>query len=242
MLKLSPFSISIYKQCPRRYKFHYVDGLIRQYKKPWPWLTMGGHVHSVLADFMSIIPIEKRNVDTIEDLLRRKWAQNREGFADAEEEKDWGEKALTQLRWFVETQRLDISPLMVERFHEAPVNKELMVMGRIDRIDRLADGSLHVIDYKTGAMSEPIDKFQLLIYSLILSTTVTYPVSTVSNLYLADGAWQTFPILDDDVDDAKGTVINIANQIQQEIEYPEVTSPLCKYCDFLEMCEAGRQR
>jgi len=201
---------------------------------------MGGHVHSVLADFMSIIPVDRRNVDTIEDLLRRKWAQNREGFSDAEEEKEWSEKALAQLRWFVNTQRLDIRPLMLEKFHEAPVTKDLILNGRIDRIDRLEDGSLHVIDYKTGSMREPVDNFQLMLYTLILSMTVTYPVLTVSYLYLAEGEWQTFPVLDDDVDDAKGAVINIANQIEQETEYPEVTGPLCKYCDFLEICEAGR--
>lgn len=241
MLKLSPYSIGIYQQCPRRYKYHYVDGLIKQYKKLWPWLTMGGHVHSTLADFLSIIPKEKRTVETIENLLRKKWRQNRQGFASREEEKQWGERALARLRLFVNTQRIDVQPFLLEKFHEAPVTEDLILSGRIDRIDRIDDGSLHIIDYKTGKMPEQIDSFQLLVYALILSRTLTYPVSKVSYLYLDDGVWHTFAITEGYIQDARNKVLDIAGQIEQESGFPEVTGSLCQFCDFLVICDAGSE-
>lgn len=236
MLKLSPYSIGIYEQCPRRYKYHYVDRLIREYRKPWPWLTMGNHVHATLIDFFSVVPVERRTVETIENLLRQKWSRNREGFSDSEEEREYGERALGMLRRFVETQQIDIQPLMVERFHEAPVNENLIINGRIDRIDRLDDGSLHIIDYKTGKAEES-DTFQLLLYYLIISRTLTWPVSKVSYLHLEDSIWQTVEVQDKDVDRSRQRVLSIADKIERETEYPIITGPLCQYCDFEQICE-----
>jgi putative RecB family exonuclease len=238
MFRLSPFSISIYEQCPRRYKYHYVDKLIREYRKPWPWLTMGNNVHATLTDFFSVIPVGRRTIETIENLLRQKWSRNREGFTDSEEEREYGERALGMLRRFVETEKVDVQPLMVERFHEAPVSENLIINGRIDRIDRLDDGSLHIIDYKTGREEES-DTFQLLLYHLIISRTLTWPVSKVSYLHLEDRVWQTVEIKERDVEELRLRVLSIANKIEGETEYSMVNGPLCRYCDFMEICEVS---
>ena len=202
---------------------------------------MGQHVHATLADFLSIVPIENRTQETVEKLLNEKWAENREGFKDSEEEKKWRGKALDQLRSFVKTQRVDIKPLKVEGFHEAPITEDLILMGKIDRFDLLDNGSIHIIDYKTGNVPEKQDDFQLLLYVLILSRTLTYSVSKVSYLYLADGVWHTFTITDDAIQDAKSKALEVAKQINQERDYPEVAGPLCKFCDFLEICDVGKQ-
>ncbi len=241
LLKLSPYSLGIYEQCPRRYKYHYVDRLARQYKRPQPWLTMGSHVHTTLTRFLRDIPVEKRTVATIESLLRRNWRTNREGFVDTEQEREYGVRALAQLRWFASTQETGIKPFMLERFHEAPVGENVVLMGKIDRIDRQDDGNLHVIDYKTGKVPENPDTFQLLQYAVILAKTLAYPVTRASYLYLEDREWRTFSIDPVDVQKTRGTVLAIARRIEQDAEYRELVGSLCKYCDFLEICGAGRQ-
>jgi hypothetical protein len=134
MLKLSPYSIAIYQQCPKRYKYQFIDRLIQRYRKPWPWLTMGANVHAALTDFFSITPASGRTPAAIEDLLRKSWRRNREGFADTQQEREYGERAIAQLRRFAETQKVGVQPLMVERFHEAPVSEGIVLMGRIDRL------------------------------------------------------------------------------------------------------------
>ena len=140
------------------------------------------------------------------------------------------------LRRLVGTEEVSVQPLMVERFHKAPVSDNLIINGRIDRIDRLDDGSLHIIDYKTGRTEES-DTFQLLLYSLILLRTITWPVSKASYLHLEDGVWQTVEINGKKVEESWDRVLSIANQIEGETEYPRIDGPLCKFCDFLELCE-----
>ncbi len=241
MLKLSPYAIGIYEQCPRRYRYQYKERLIGKYRKPWPWLTMGANIHHTLAQFLSVVPVAERTVATIERLLRDQWRRSRQGFADAEQEREYGERALAQLRWFASTQPVDVRPLMIERFHEAPVGERLVLRGKIDRVDDDADRGLHVIDYKTGKVPENPDTFQLLQYALILPRILDRPVARASYLYLEGGEWRTFPIDPDEVDKARGAVLSIAGRVEQETEYRPIVGPLCRYCDFLELCEAGRE-
>ena len=241
MLKISPFALSMFNQCPRQYKFRYIDGLARQYRKPWPWLTMGDNIHAALKDFLSA-PVEHRTQETIETLLRKKWQRNRQGFADEEEEKRWGERALAQVRWFAQTQEVGLTPFLLEKWHEAPIREgHITLGGRIDRIDRLADGSVHVIDYKTGRMPENIDTFQLLLYVLILLKTLPYPILKASYLYLASGKWHTIEPNKYDLQQAMERFLEMVYEIETEREYPERVSSLCTFCDFLEICGMGQE-
>ena len=102
MFKASSFKLNMFRQCPRQYKFHYIDELKAVYAKPRPYFTMGDHIHAALKDVLSIIPVEERNVSRLESLLREKWRRNRSGFKDLDDEKMWGEKALNQMRWFAQ--------------------------------------------------------------------------------------------------------------------------------------------
>ena len=66
----------------------------------------------------------------------------------------WAPRLLEAIDWIAELERANQAegrlPLRAEAKGEAPL-AGVTVYGRADRIDRLADGSLAVIDYKTGA-------------------------------------------------------------------------------------------
>ena len=146
-LYLSPSSIAVFKQCHQRYKFLHIDKLGDQYGKPRPYFTMGNHVHATLRDFLSLQPIGLRTEVTIEELLRRNWQRYRLGFRDRHDELRWAEKALAQLRTFVCTQDVNVQPIMIEASMGAEISAGLVLRGRVDRVDRQPDGSLHIIDY-----------------------------------------------------------------------------------------------
>ncbi|TRZ93900.1 MAG: PD-(D/E)XK nuclease family protein [Dehalococcoidia bacterium] len=236
MFEASSYKLNMFQQCPRRYKFQYIDGLIDIYRKPRPYFTMGDHVHAALKDFMSTVPTCERNISKLEHLLREKWQRNRKGFTDKEDEKRWGEKALNQLRWFAQSQDLSVTPLMVEKYHKVELSTNISLAGRIDRVDQEVDGSLHVIDYKTGKMLSEPNQTQLHIYALILSKEQDLPISKVSCLYLEVGKFQTLKPTTADLDQVASYIIDLVDRIRMEREYSATPNNYCGTCDFLEIC------
>jgi len=236
MFEASPFSLNMFQRCPRQYKFQYIDHLGGIYRKARPYFTMGDHIHATLKDFLSAVPLGERNLPKLEDLLREKWRRYRKGFNDREDEKNWGEKALNQLRWFAQNQDITVTPFMVEDYHSIELTSAIKLKGRIDRVDKETDGSLHIIDYKTGKMPAEIDQIQLHIYALILSRKQDLPLKKASYLYLEHGELRTIELTTTDLAQATSYVIDMVDKIRMEKEYPATTNIYCGNCDFLEIC------
>ena len=236
MFEASPFSLNMFQQCPRQYKFQYIDHLGDIYRKARPYFTMGDHVHATLKDFLSVVPISERNLLKLEDLLREKWRRNRKGFNDKADEKRWGEKALNQLRWFSKNVDMSVTPFMIENNHRAELTANILLKGRIDRVDKESDGSLHIIDYKTGKMPAEINQLQLHIYALILSRKQDLPVKRASYLYLEVGKFQTIGLTAQDMAQATSYVIDMVDRICQEKDYSATPNIYCWNCDFIDIC------
>jgi putative RecB family exonuclease len=241
MFEASPFSLNMFQQCPRQYKFQYIDHLGDIYRKARPYFTMGDHVHATLKDFLSVVPVSERNPLKLEDLLREKWRRNRKGFSDREDEKRWGEKALNQLRWFAQNVDISVTPFMIENNHRAELTDNILLKGRIDRVDKEADSSLHIIDYKTGKIPAEINQLQLHIYALILSRKQDLPVKRASYLYLEVGKFQSIELTAQDLAQATSYVIDMVDRICKEKEYPATPNIYCWNCDFLEICPSKEE-
>ncbi len=236
MFEASAFSLNMFQQCPRQYKFQYIDHLGDIYRKARPYFTMGDHIHATLKDFLSVVPVGERNLVKLESLLREKWRRNRKGFNDKEDEKRWGEKALNQLRWFAQNHDMSVTPLMIENNHRVELTSDILLKGRIDRVDRESDGSLHIIDYKTGKMPAEINQLQLNIYALILSRKQHTYLKKASYLYLDAGKWQSIELTSEGLEQATAYVVEMVDRICQEKEYPATPNIYCFNCDFLEIC------
>jgi ATP-dependent helicase/nuclease subunit B len=65
----------------------------------------------------------------------------------------WAPRLLEAIDWIADMERQNQAqgrrPLTAEATGETPING-ILVQGRVDRIDRLPDGGLAIIDYKTG--------------------------------------------------------------------------------------------
>jgi ATP-dependent helicase/nuclease subunit B len=79
------------------------------------------------------------------------------------------------LQWLSEHEASGATFVAAEEWKEMPMGR-LNLVGKIDRIDRLADGSALVIDYKTEARSttaqrikEPLEDTQLAFYAALLA-------------------------------------------------------------------------
>jgi putative RecB family exonuclease len=241
MFEASPFSLNMFQQCPRQYKFQYVDRLGDVYRKARPYFTMGDHVHAALKDFLSVVPTSERNLLKLEGLLREKWRRNRKGFNDKEDEKRWGEKALKQIRWFMQNQDISVIPFMIETTHRVELTDNILLKGKIDRVDKEADASLHIVDYKTGKMPAEINQLQLHIYALILSRKQELPVKKASYLYLQAGKFQTIELTAEDLARATSYIIDVVDRIRHEKEYSATPNVYCWNCDFIEICPSKEE-
>jgi putative RecB family exonuclease len=218
-LYLSPSGIAVFKQCRQRYKFLHIDKLGDKYGKPRPYFTMANHVHATLKDFLSLQPVGLRTKVAIEELLRRNWRQYRLGFRDKDDELRWAEKALGELGPFVNTQDVGAQPIMMEEMVEAEITAGLVLRGRIDRVDKEPDATLHIIDYKTGNTAGRMDWEQLELHALVLSKRLPWPVRKISYLYLGDSTMESTAISDDDLRQIHWGILTVAKKIREEKQF-----------------------
>lgn len=235
--RLSPTKITTFRQCPRKYKYQYVDGLYEQYHKPWPHFTMGDHVHATLSEFLSQ-DNHDRSWPKMESILRRRWRTRREGFKTPEQEKEFGERALRYLRWFYDNEDVRAQPCMLEAKHQAVLTPDLTLVGKVDRVDRCEDGSFHIIDYKTGRTASGGDHLQLMAYAVLLGKKFRAPISRVSYLFLNGLGWQSVEPTDVQLREAEGRLCAARDEIIAEQEFAPTPGPLCSWCDFTEICDA----
>ena len=235
-LRLSPTAVTCFRQCPRQYKFRYVDRLGDEYGGPRPYFTMGNHVHDTLKEFLTTVPLDERNMETMVRLLRKNWRRYRIGFRGQENERRWAEKAIRQLSSFVTSQDIRIRPYLVEAWFETEITPGLVLQSRIDRVDLQGDGTLHIIDYKTGNTPQASDWTQLHLNALVLSRKMPYPVSKASFVYLSSGLVDTAPIERGVLDQARWDLLLTARSIRCDKRFRPQPGIVCRRCDFKPIC------
>ncbi|MBI2444452.1 MAG: ATP-dependent helicase [Candidatus Magasanikbacteria bacterium] len=136
-----------------------------------------------------------------------------------------------------------IVPAYLESWFKIRVG-EYLIQGRIDRIDRQPDGTLEIIDYKTGtpkATLDAADKEQLLIYQLAVAQLPEYqPLGRPGKLtfyYLDDNQRTSF--LGDAVElqELQDKLINTINRIQAKDFTATPGKFVCERCPFRDICE-----
>ncbi len=112
--------------------------------------------------------------------------------------------------------------------------------GKIDRVDRLTDGSMMVLDYKTGTAKEALeaeDKEQLYLYQIALEER-GLKVGRLSYVYVMD--WE-FREVEPLAGAARQKFLDKLEERMDEIlssSYEATPEPFtCKYCDFKNICE-----
>lgn len=134
-------------------------------------------------------------------------------------------------------------PVSLEGWFKIKVGSYL-VHGRIDRIDQLPDGSLEIIDYKTGKSKQTVvgeEKEQLLIYQIATETLTEYSnigkPSKLTFFYLNDNIRTSFLGKDPELEKIKEKLIRTMDSIHARSFVPTPNAHVCAYCDFFDICE-----
>lgn len=238
MITLSPFKISIFLNCPLRYKFHYIDKLYKKYKKERNYLSFGDSLHRTLRDFFKI-EIEERSYENLEKIYRKNWL--RKGYASLEEEREWGLKGIKILKRFYQLEDFRVKPFLLEKSLYSYYHS-FRLFGRIDRADLIEKEQVIIIDYKTGKIkeeSEMVNKLAAAIYKFLLEKNYRKKVVKVINYYLLSQKRVFYTFTEEEFKNYLQLIENIGLAILKEKDFLPKKSSLCKYCDFIEICSAN---
>jgi len=251
---VSPSKLDIFVQCAKKYHFEYIDPemakIKKQIKKKKPVLEMGTFVHDSLTLFLKL-PKEQRTSSEMANILKNVWAGPRGekyGFKSIEEERDYYEQSLQMLKWFVEKE--DINPKIFNLPVSPPGNSfddyktieftdGLRIGGKLDRVDEHDDGTLEIIDYKTG--KEKDNNLQLLIYTFLVEGLFNKKVKKATYIYLKSGNRVSVIPEPQLREETKKKVLDIVEKITKETEWKPNISRLCGYCDYLPFCPAKEE-
>lgn len=160
---------------------------------------------------------------------------------------------------------LHLETQLSDSFHLTVAEREIVVRlkGKADRIDRLSDGTVRLIDYKTGSFDKTTvvkskemlrlpkadNAFQLLIYSLMFSAAHKTDQPIQPTLFYLRSNQVEFPVqvieekveLSPEEKLAYGAVELqeiIAELFDTELPFSQTEQkPVCQYCDFKVLCE-----
>jgi len=232
---LSHSSISLYAECPQKYKFRYVDAVP---EKPRHFFSFGRSVHSALEFFYGVKTPVPPTLDELLKSYRDQWVK--EGYRDQSQEVEYFEEGRRILKGFHEKHVKDFHvPLSVEYGFEFEV-EGVPVKGFVDRVDKLPDGRLAVVDYKTGK--------KLKTGRLELDAQLTMYQYACESLLGAEVGELTFyhlPTLTEHrttrrpaklVDELKSSIVNTAEAITKEKFDPKPDEMVCRWCDYKPIC------
>jgi len=235
-LMLSASDIETYRLCPLKYKFARV---FRVPQEPTINQRFGIVVHQVLERYHA------QGGGSRDELMRLfEAAWRRAGFGDRSDDRQFRARAVAALERYWETEREQPGePVWFERSFAFRLGAHL-VRGRVDRVDRLPDGSYELIDYKTGkpkTAEELREDVQLSLYQMGARESWRLPTASQSYVYVLEGEKVPVSHSEEELERVRGTVAEVAEGILDQRFEPKPSYELCSFCDYRIACPAAER-
>jgi DNA helicase-2/ATP-dependent DNA helicase PcrA len=236
-LALSASDIETYRRCPLRYKFARV---LRIPTEQTIHQRFGIAVHQVLERYHSE---SHTTLAQMLELLDAGW--RRSGFGESERERELLEKARVALaRYHARLDDQDSEPVWFERQFDFRLGPHHL-RGRVDRVDRLADGAdvkYELIDYKTSrpkTAEQLKDDVQLSLYALAAREAWQLESSRQAYYYVLDDLKVPVPRSERDAEAVKDIVFEVGEGILAQEFEPTPSRAACSICDYRIVCPAA---
>ncbi len=242
---LSYSQIETFRLCPLHYKLRYMFNIPTP---PSASLSFGTSVHDALHDFYELHSAgEKVTKALLLTRLTDRW--KKEGYESKRYEADMKKRGEQYLSEYFDKEfdpHTNIAaleqPFVVPVMHEG---KTIKIGGKIDRVDIRPDGTLEIIDYKTGRMpsKREVDaNLQLSMYALAASEIPAVPFGKkpediILSLYFFDTQTRISTTRTaEQLQKEKVTIVDIAKQIE-ESDFRCSGNLLCSDCEYKLFCK-----
>jgi RecB family exonuclease len=253
LFSCTPTRLTTWLDCPRRYRFTYLDRPPPPKGPPWAHNSLGSSVHLALAGWHRLAARD-RSAEAAGRLLERVWL--RDGFRDDEQAAACKAGAREMVMRYVATLDPDVEPLGIERT-VGMRTEVLAVSGRLDRLDVRNGEVLVVVDYKTGRRDltayDARSSLALALYALAAGRTFHRDCLRVELHHVPSGEViaheHTAESLARHLARAEsiGAEAGMADAAfrkglaadEADTLFPTQVSTSCRYCDFVRSCPAG---
>lgn len=239
---ISPSRLTTFLACPVKYRWTHVDPRGKWYMKARSYYSFGTTLHKALERFHDSSDTGVTTVAEAVAAVEESWIDSGYGSAEEMAEALGDGKALIE-RYVEESQAA--APKGNCLFVEKTLSMEFdrfRLVGRLDRVDELADGSLEIVDYKSGFFDftpeDASSDIALSCYQLLLKQSYPDRRVTATLLSLRSGASASYSLSPVELDVFAGDVEYLGNQILNT-EFQDLAptpKPLCRHCDFLRLC------
>jgi DNA helicase-2/ATP-dependent DNA helicase PcrA len=236
-LQLSASAVDTYERCPLRFKF---ERDWRLASKPAAAMQYGASMHRMLRNYYDALragrPLSEQQL--IDD-FRSDLAST--GIQDQYQRELYEKQGVGQLKdFFAAAQRsTPLEVLHTEEWFEIKLG-DTRLTGRIDRMDRAADGGVVVVDYKTGKardQEDADDSLQLSIYAIAAHEKWGYDVGSLVFYNLEENVPVATVRSEAELRVARDRVAAAAEHIAAGDFKPKVDFH-CSFCSFRTLCPA----
>lgn len=245
----SPSKLLAHLDCPRRYRFQYLDRPTPAKRAQRAHTSLGNAVHNALRDWWDV---PERTPAAGARLLEQAWIDV--GFRDNAQSQQWRAKCATDVTAYLAGVDPATQPRGIERTVSF-VSGEVRVTGRIDRLDERANGELVVVDYKTSRVAptetDVRTSLPMALYAAAVWKMFRRPAFRVELHHVPTGTVVAHEHTPDSlarkVDEAKSIAADAkradadhAAHGEESTMFPARPGPLCGWCDFRAHCPEGQ--
>ncbi len=237
--RFSYTQLTVFDTCPLQYKFAHM------YKIPSlgsPTFSYGKSMHEAMAAFYRLVQADQPlpTKDKLLELLDQYWLS--EWYDSKRHEQERKAAAREALSRYYDDNSATLAPAFwIERDYNLKIGPHVL-NGRVDRADTLPDGTLEIIDYKTGSLKKESalkKNNQLALYALAAKKVFGRTASKLTWYFLDEGKKVTTSRTDDELTKLEADVQEKIGEIIKS-DFVPTPSFACKFCDFKNICEAGQ--
>lgn len=244
---LSPTKMIMYLTCPVKYYWTYLNPLGKYYLRARKELTFGATLHRVLQDFHEAGGVEQVQQETLIAKLEERWSEA--GFEtkeQAETHKTLGKELLHA--YFEQQIQVEVPPkiLYTEKMLRYDMG-QFVLLGRIDRIDEHADGSIEVVDYKSGRSTvteeQVYEDFAMRCYLLLARAHFPEKPLLASIIALRSGEQARVKLPEAELNEFEAQTRLLGEEmLDRDLEtYLPRRIYACDDCDFLKLCQRNAE-